>query len=58
MMDFQLLGVLVALGILVALYGLVMTIQVHREVRETLLTSSWTTLDVAIALLKKLDAEA
>ncbi len=58
MTDHQLLAVLVALGILVALYGLVMTIQVHCEVRETLLTSSQTTLDAAIAILKKLNAEA
>jgi hypothetical protein len=57
MTDHQLLAVLVALGILVALYGLVLTIQVHREVRETLLTPR-TTLDAAIAILKKLDAEA
>jgi len=57
MTDHQLLAVLVALGILVALYGLVMTIQVHREVRETLLPSR-TTLDAAVAILKKLNAEA
>ncbi len=55
MTDHQLLAILVALAILVSLYGLVMTVQVHREVRETLLTSR-TTLDAAVATLKKLNA--
>jgi hypothetical protein len=57
MSDHQLLALLVALGILVSLYGLIMTVQVHREVRETLLTSR-TTLDAAVAILKKLNASA
>ena len=53
--DHQLLAVLVALGILVNLYALVVTVQIYREVRETLLTGR-VTLDAVGELLREIKA--
>jgi len=47
------LGLLIALGILVNLYGLIVVREVHRITNETLLTSR-TTLDAAIKILQQL----
>ena len=47
------LGLLVALGILVNLYGLIIVRDVHRITNETLLTTR-TTLDAAIKILQLL----
>ena len=55
MSEHFMLGVLTAMSILVALYGLVIVRQVHREVQENLLTTR-TTLDAAIRILQKLNA--
>jgi len=51
------LGLLIALGILVNLYGLIIVREVHRVTNETLLTTR-TTLDAAIKILQQLDAKA
>jgi hypothetical protein len=51
------LGLLIALGILVNLYGLIVVRDVHRITNETLLTTR-TTLDAAIKILQQLDAKA
>ena len=46
------LGLLIALGILVNLYGLIVVRDVHRITNETLLTTR-TTLDAAIQILHR-----
>jgi hypothetical protein len=51
------LGLLIALGILVNFYGLIVVREVHRVTNETLLTSR-TTLDAAIKILQQLNAKA
>jgi hypothetical protein len=51
------LGLLIALGILVNLYGLLVVRDVHRTTNETLLTTR-TTLDAAIQILQRLHAKA
>ena len=51
------LGLLIALGILVNLYGLIIVREVHRITNETLLTTR-TTLDAAIKILQQLNAKA
>jgi hypothetical protein len=51
------LGLLVALGILVNLYGLLVVREVHRITNEALLTTR-TTLDDAIQILQRLNAKA
>lgn len=50
------LGLLIALGILVNLYGLFIVRDVHRITNETLLTAR-TTLDAAIQTLQRLNAK-
>ena len=57
MTEHVFLGLLIALGILVNLYGLVIVRDVHRITNETLLTTR-TTLDGAIKLLQQLNAKA
>jgi len=57
MTDHVSLGLLIALGILVNLYGLIIVREVHRLTNETLLTTR-TTLDAAIKVLQQLDAKA
>jgi hypothetical protein len=57
MTDHVSLGLLIALGILVNLYGLIVVREVHRITNETLLTTR-TTLDAAIKVLQQLDAKA
>jgi hypothetical protein len=56
MSDSLSLALLVTINILVALYGLVITRQVHREVAENVLLAR-TTLDAAIAILRHLRQE-
>ena len=51
------LGLLVALGILVNLYGLIIVRDVRRITNETLLTTR-TTLDAAIKILQQFNAKA
>jgi hypothetical protein len=51
------LGLLIALGILVNLYGLIVVRDVHRITNETLLTTR-TTLDAAIQILQRLNVKA
>ena len=51
------LGLLVALGILVNLYGLIIVRDVHRITNETLLTTR-TALDAAIKILQQFNAKA
>ncbi len=50
------LGLLIALGILVNLYGLIVVRDVHRITNETLLTTR-TTLDAAIQILQRLNVK-
>ncbi len=57
MTDQVSLGLLIALGILVNLYGLIVVREVHRLTNETLLTTR-TTLDAAIKILQQLNAKA
>jgi hypothetical protein len=57
MTDHVSLGLLIALGILVNLYGLIVVREVHRLTNETLLTTR-TTLDAAIKILQQLNAKA
>ena len=57
MTDHVSLGLLIALGILVNLYGLIIVREVHRLTNETLLTTR-TTLDAAIKVLQQLNAKA
>jgi len=57
MTDHVSLGLLIALGILVNLYGLIVVREVHRITNETLLTTR-TTLDAAIKTLQQLNAKA
>lgn len=57
MTDHVSLGLLIALGILVNLYGLIIVREVHRITNETLLTTR-TTLDAAIKVLQQLNAKA
>jgi hypothetical protein len=57
MTDHVSLGLLIALGILVNLYGLIVVREVHRITNETLLTSR-TTLDAAIKVLQQVNAKA
>jgi hypothetical protein len=57
MTDHVSLGLLIALGILVNLYGLMVVREVHRITNETLLTPR-TTLDAAIKILQQLNAKA
>lgn len=51
------LGLLIALGILVNFYGLIVVRDVHRLTNETLLTTR-TTLDAAIKILQQFNAKA
>jgi hypothetical protein len=51
------LGLLIALGILVNIYGLLIVRDVHRITNETLLTTR-TSLDAAIQILQRLNAKA
>jgi hypothetical protein len=51
------LGLLIALGSLVNLYGLIIVREIHRVTNETLL-STRTTLDAAIKTLQHLNAKA
>jgi hypothetical protein len=57
MTDHVSLGLLIALGILVNLYGLIVVREVHRITNETLLTTR-TPLDAAIKILQQLNAKA
>jgi hypothetical protein len=57
MTDHVSLGLLIALGILVNLYGLIIVREVHRLTNETLLTTR-TALDAAIKVLQQLSAKA
>ncbi len=57
MTDTQLLSLLVALGILLNLWGLVIVRDVHRLTNETLLTTRLT-LDAVGEMLKQLKARA
>ncbi|MBI3302767.1 MAG: hypothetical protein HYZ72_11940 [Deltaproteobacteria bacterium] len=51
------LGLLIALAILINLYGLIIVRDVHRITNETLLTTR-TALDAAIKILQQLNAKA
>jgi hypothetical protein len=50
------LGLLIALGMLVNLYGLIVVRDVHSITNETLLTTR-TTLDAAIQILQRLNVK-
>jgi hypothetical protein len=56
MSDSLSLALLVTINILVALYGLVITRQVHREVAENVLLAR-ATLDAAVTVLRRLGEE-